>query len=308
MDTNKKYFARIIFKTKVYESDYSAFEDLFCKVMELGSSSFNKVKPQGRYGDRKNDGFDSDTNTFYQVYAPENLVSKERNAIKKLNEDFEGLKDHWRKNGFQIDKYYFVVNDKFKGSYPTLYAAIRDLNNKNKDIAIELFRAKHLDDTFLTLSEVDMSSVLGGIIPNSNDIGDIDYGILNEVIEFILHYDIQDVDKMIPTDPNFENKIMFNSISECLASFLRVGSQQTYVIHDFFERNSNFAKEKLRNNFQSLYKEGLDLYRDNTNASDLVFSYIWKKSVPKSKKVYYDAVCVLMAHYFEFCDIFEPLE
>ena len=190
----------------------------------------------------------------------------------------------------------------------SVYAAIRDLNNKNKDIAIELFRAKHLDDTFLTLSEVDMSSVLGGIIPNSNDIGDIDYGILNEVIEFILHYDIQDVDKMIPTDPNFENKIMFNSISECLASFLRVGSQQTYVIHDFFERNSNFAKEKLRNNFQSLYKEGLDLYRDNTNASDLVFSYIWKKSVPKSKKVYYDAVCVLMAHYFEFCDIFEPLE
>lgn len=91
MDTNKKHYARVMFKLKVYDSDSSAFEDLFCRVMELSSLSFNKVKPQGPYGDKKNDGFDTSTKTFYQVYAPENLPSNEENAIKKLNEDFKGL-------------------------------------------------------------------------------------------------------------------------------------------------------------------------------------------------------------------------
>lgn len=218
------------------------------------------------------------------------------------------LKDYWLSKGYQIDKYCFVVNDKFKGSYPSLYSAIGILNDKNKNITIELFRSKHLEDTFLRLSETDMITVLGGMIPNPNDIEDIDYGILNEVIEFILHYDIQEAEKMIPKDPNFEDKIKFNSISESFANFLRVGNQQTYVVEDFFEKNSNFVKEELRNKFQTLYKEGLEKYRGDTNASDLVFLYIRKKSAPKSKKAYYDAVHVLMAHYFEFCDIFEPLE
>ena len=189
-----------------------------------------------------------------------------------------------------------------------MYSAIGILNDKNKDITIELFRAKHLEDIFLRLSEIDMSTVLGGIIPNPNDIEDIDYQILNEVIEFILHYNIHDVEKMIPKDPNFEDKIKFNSISESFANFLRVGNQQTYVVEDFFEKNSNFVKEELRNKFQTLYKEGLQKYPEDTNASDLVFLYILEKSAPKSKKAYYDAIYVLMAHYFEFCDIFEPLK
>ena len=68
MDPNKKHLARVMFKLKVYESDSSAFENLFCRVMELSSHSFNKVKPQGPYGDKKNDGFDTSTKTFYQVY------------------------------------------------------------------------------------------------------------------------------------------------------------------------------------------------------------------------------------------------
>lgn len=153
-----------------------------------------------------------------------------------------------------------------------MYSAIGILNDKNKNITIELFQAKHLEDTFLRLSKADMITVLGGTIPNPNDIEDINYQVLNEVIEFILHYDIQESEKMLPKDPNFEDKIKFNSISESFANFLRVGNQQTYVVEDFFEKNSNFVKEHLRNKFQTLYKEGLEKYRGDTNCIRFSFS------------------------------------
>ena len=307
MNTDEKYIARIIFKNKVYQSDSNSFEDLFCTINELESPTFKRVKPQGSYGDRKNDGFDSSSNTYYQVYAPEDLPSKEDTAVKKLNEDFEGLKKYWQGNGFKIENFFYVINDKYKGVYPTLYAAIKTLNDQNKNINIDVFRAFNLEDIFLQLNELDTISVTGPI-PNPYKINDIDYEILSEVVNFVLEYEVSGADETIPANPDFEDKITFNSISESFANFLRVGRQQTYVVNDFFKYNSNFAKDELRDKFQSLYSEGKDLYGESATSSDQIFLHIRNKSTPSSKKVYYDAVYVLMAHYFEYCDIFEPVK
>lgn len=105
--------AHLIFRNKISESDGSAFEALFTRIMTCANPSFQQVKPQGRIGDKKNDGFDSLSGTYYQVYAPENLEIKEQNAINKLNEDFNGLYAYW-KSICPIRKFIYVVNDKTK--------------------------------------------------------------------------------------------------------------------------------------------------------------------------------------------------
>ena len=56
MDRNTRYIVRLMFQTKVYSCDGAAFESFFTHIMQRHNRNFQQVKPQGQYGDRKNDG------------------------------------------------------------------------------------------------------------------------------------------------------------------------------------------------------------------------------------------------------------
>lgn len=60
--------------------------------MTKAEPNFQPVKAYGNIGDRKNDGFVSQTGIYYQVYAPRD-VNKEKtvgDAVKKLETDLKG--------------------------------------------------------------------------------------------------------------------------------------------------------------------------------------------------------------------------
>ena len=78
MNQQEKYLARVMLKNKIYQSDSQSFEDLVVNVLQHQSVTFTPVKPQGSYGDRKNDGFDPATNSYYQIYGPEDLPKKQK--------------------------------------------------------------------------------------------------------------------------------------------------------------------------------------------------------------------------------------
>ncbi|MBA5837111.1 hypothetical protein F9879_08685, partial [Morganella morganii] len=62
-----------MFHLQIYESDGQRFEDLFSKIMNYKSPDFQQIKTYGNIGDRKNDGYIKNENTYYQVYAPEDV-------------------------------------------------------------------------------------------------------------------------------------------------------------------------------------------------------------------------------------------
>src|SRR5438132_1002759 len=134
MNVNEKTFARILFKLKVYSSNGQAYEDLFISIMRSESPDFVPIKPQGSIGDRKNDGYNRKTGSYYQVFAPENPKLKQQDAVSKLKEDFAGLKAFWDKVT-PVREFYFVFNDKYHGPFPTMEAdlaaikADHDLND-----------------------------------------------------------------------------------------------------------------------------------------------------------------------------------
>ncbi len=92
LDTHLRADARLAFRLKVHSFDGQAFEDLFVQVMQYKNPNFRPVKPQGRFGDRKNDGFDQQRGAYYQVYAPEDLRKNPAAAVKKARQDFEKLR------------------------------------------------------------------------------------------------------------------------------------------------------------------------------------------------------------------------
>ena len=149
------YIAKIIFKNKILQYKGQAFEDFLIQIMEKYNSNFKPIKAYGNIGDKKNDGFDPTTGTYYQIFAPEDIL-KDRTineAVKKLKEDFEGLYEKWD-NLCSIKKYYFAVNDRYNGvPAPVVEMAIQlGREAKYKGIEINIFMAKDLEKIFSQLA------------------------------------------------------------------------------------------------------------------------------------------------------------
>jgi len=307
MNKSELYISRLLFKNKILESDKQSYEDLFVKVMENSNSNFQPVKPQGSFGDRKNDGFDKTTGTFYQVYAPEDLTKVISKAENKLIEDFNGLKKYWLTEGFEIKKFYYVLHDKYKGTYPSLLSLINKIALQN-NIEADIFRNFHLEDTFLNLDDNKITGIVGWY-PDPLDVQEPDYDIMSQVISHLLDIETPVIQEKIPNDPNFDRKLNFNGLSRHISIYMNAGRIQHHAVKSYFELNSEFVKEDLRQIFTNIYNEGKIIIPDSNTKSDDLFVYIVEKSCPKKTPPYYTIIYILMAYYFEYCDIFEtPLD
>jgi hypothetical protein len=304
MTPEEKYIARIILRNKILISDGQAYENLFCQIMSVYNSNFRAIKPQGSFGDRKNDGFDKITGTYYQVYAPENIKTKESDTIKKLVTDFAGLYKYWNTQVTPVKKFYYVVNDKYKGVYPTLEVELTKIEKTYPSVITKPFLSKNLEDICLGLNDDKIMEIVG-IIPNPANFSIIEPSVLTEVINFILDFEVQYKLENIPNDPDFDEKIIFNNLSDTVKRLLDNGRIQGYILNHYFDLNSNFTKDELRNKFTYLYNQAVNEIEDVWDKSDVIFFKILNNTSPKQTKTVHDAVLLLMAYYFEYCDIFE---
>lgn len=309
MNLDKLYIARVIFKNRVLSSHGQVFEDLFVRVMQASDKDFRPVKPQGRIGDKKNDGFNKVKGQYYQVYSPEDTADKEKESYKKLESTFDELYDYWQPIS-PIKEFYWVYNDKFQtGVYPSIEKALANIEQKY-GIKANPFLCKDLEDVFLALSESEIIDILGGYLPDNNCIEDVELSVLGEVIDFLIQGKFNPNNITFPNDINFDKKIRFNKLSKTFATLLKTAFYQDYIISEYFKYNSKFTKENLKTVFSGFYKEALEeISGEFPEKADLVFEYIMEKAKPRNNMAVTNAVLALMAHYFESCDIYEePVE
>jgi len=309
MNSHEKYLARILFRLLVHSSDGQAFEDVFTQIMGYTSADFTPVKPQGQFGDRKNDGYDRGKGHYYQVYAPEipDSALTRSKAVTKLAEDFLGLLDYWH-GKYEVKRFSFVFNDKFKGSFPTIEADLLKIKDDHELEHCGCFLAKHLEDELFTLADDQIFMVVGGI-PDPNQIQTLDYSILNHVVAKIRAAS-HPVDQVTVLEaPDFEDKMAFNSLSVHSASLLRVASYQSGHVDKYFKLNSTFAKQELRDELNRIY---LDVKQATSTTElkdfqlgDLQFFELLRRITPSADRGSQDAALVVMAYFFESCDIFE---
>lgn len=303
MTREEKYLGRIILKNKFYEADKQSYEDLFTKIMQNQDSNFKQVKPQGRLGDGKCDGFNEKTGDYFQVYAPEELDGNEITMLSKMDSSIAGLLDFWETKGFEVKRFNYVIKDNYRNVYALVYTNANVIAEKYK-IECEVINCKDVEDIFIKLSDHGIYDVIG-LIPDPLNIENVEYDVLHEVIGFLLNSKVPKILENIPVQPDFDKKIIFNSLSKITSEFLNAGQRQGFVIKDYFELNSKFFKEELRQIFNNIYKEALIEIPESETKNDEIFQYILDKSSPKDNFAYYNAVYILMAYYFEYCDIFE---
>lgn len=108
MDQLTRAYYEQAYKVAFMERKGNAFQDLFSEIMEkCHPGEFERVRPWGRHGDRKNDGCIMSAGQFFQVYAPNEMSANE--AISKIEEDFHGAIEHWSEH---LREWAFVHNSR----------------------------------------------------------------------------------------------------------------------------------------------------------------------------------------------------
>lgn len=304
MRAEDKFIAKVLFKVKVLQFKGQAFEDFFVSVMTKANTDFQAVKAYGNIGDRKNDGFIRTTGTYYQVFSPEDITKNKTidEAVKKLGDDFKGLYENWN-DICEIRQYYFVINDRYQGLPPPIIQKVEELNKTYADIEIKTFTAKDLEKVFEQLDEEDIFDVVG-FIPDVST-GMIEFEALNEVVNYLLNTELpeSDTDKLIV--PDFDEKILFNGLSDLIGAKLTTGSYQEGILQKYFNENPGI-KELLQQKLHSLYLLSCEKIPDTEeNSADCRYYFILENASPKRTVAIYACVEVLMAYYFSSCDIFE---
>lgn len=301
LSRDERNLARLQFQNKALKANGTEFETFFTDIMCYYSSEFRQVKPHGQLGDGKKDGFIPSSGSYYQVYSPERIEASD--AINKLNEAIDYIALHPILN-VPVKNFYYVINDRYKGVFEAIYNAISEASNRH-NINCSLLLINNLEDICLSLDEDKLIAIVGNI-PDPEDINRLDYKPLSEVIEH-LKSNVSFGTYKVNFDPTrfkeFKEKIKLNGLSPSVERVIERATHQEGALRDYFSFNSQYLKETLQQIFIAQYKESIQLYGEN--GSDAVFWDILNSSIPRDTKEYKDATLVLLAYYFEACDIFE---
>ncbi|WP_342304384.1 ABC-three component system protein [Methanolobus sp. ZRKC5] len=295
MDINEKTIARHLFQNKILKADGQAFEDLFSAIMNYAEPDFQQIKPWGNIGDRKNDGYIKSKGIFFQVFAPEDIEKSYTSLVSKLKTDFAGLKTHWS----PINEFYFVVNDKNKGVNPDSEKLIQEIKTSHKLKKAGFWTARKLENILFELED-DQILVITGFFPDPASIKYLDYSILAEVISHIMKLPLPKDDEPEIRYPDWDDKIEFNNLSEHVATYLNNGCIQLSSLNKYLKNNSDFLVDSLRDKMNEIY-----IQEKKDNSGDELFWAIINCASPRPEQIYQISVIVIMAKYFETCDIFE---
>lgn len=306
INLEQHYIEKILFDNRIYKCSGQEFEYFFIEVMRKKNENIIAVKAYGNSGDMKNDAFDPETGTYYQVFSPEDITRNNTisSAIKKLKNDFQGLYNHWH-SICPIRTFYFVINDKYKGVPAPIEQEILNLRTqmKSENIEIYIFDSSKLQRIFFSLDSYSKTEIVGYI--SNVRFSLLEMNALQETIEFLINKEFPSDQNENLSVPDFENKIEFNHLSEIVRNKLIEGSYQEGLLQDYFDRHPS-VKEELQRKFLFLYKKAKESIPDTVeNYADRRFFDILSQACPKKTTAIQACAHVLMSYYFASCDIFE---
>jgi len=294
MNRDEKVLARTLFKLKIHEADGQKFEDIFIAIMNYAKPDFQAIKPWGNIGDRKNDGYLKSTGIYFQVFAPEEITKSYPKVIEKLNADFSGLIAQWS----SVNEFFFVVNDKYKGINADCEQTIQKIKQDYQLQNAGFKTAKDLENLLFSLDEDQIIEIVG-FFPDPANI-QLDYSILGEIIKHLTSLPLANPKGSKFIYPDWDEKITFNNLGDYESNYLNNGIFQISSLDEYLTNEGNFFSDELKDKICEIYLEESQALK----GSELFWKMVEIISL-KPESSYQSAAIILMAKYFEVCDIFE---
>jgi len=144
------------FENRCLRGNGDDFQEIFEEIMvRARPGEFERVRPYGRFGDRKCDGLIESEGIIFQVYSPDEL--KQAEVQKKIDEDLEGAVQHWSDI---LKKWVFVYNAK-RGTSSDIKLTLQQKQKQYPDIEIDSWSNDYLWEITRELSLQQRSEILG---------------------------------------------------------------------------------------------------------------------------------------------------
>lgn len=295
------------FKLKVLESDGQAYQDLFTKVMGYRHDPFKLIKPHGNIGDKKNDGYFSTGGSYYQVYAPEHHDKGNVSAaLSKLDNDLRGLIANWSSID-PVREFRYVINDKFKGSYPEIAQALLGYKKEFALDRCEVFLAKDLVNEFDGLKEHWMNEIVGAP-PTGVDLERIEHCAFHDIFAFLLGKSSKGRRAEKYVVPDFEEKLQFNKVGPAVAREISYNCLHFSAMDEFFDNNGDISKRDIKDAIVQIYERILGEPSDSEDIhpGDRIYYRMMEEMTNGSSVMATEtAAGVVMSYFFESCDFME---
>ncbi|MFA4844943.1 MAG: ABC-three component system protein [Patescibacteria group bacterium] len=276
------------------------FQNLFASIMELRHpGDFQRTRPWGRIGDRKNDGYVKSTRTLFQVYGPNEI--KPGATIAKIDEDFKEALAYWDQH---LRAWVFMHNAQ-DGLSPPVHRRLLDLAAANPAKSITHWGYPELRGEAMALRADDLASLFG-TAPTERAMLRLGVADLQPMLQQVARLPAAAQPDLRPVPPE---KIRWNMLSSAVASMLTAGMHRSDLVGQYFRSRGQVdahARDEVASAFASKYAE----LRDNGLAPDDIFDALRDHVGGRSRgtSAYEAAVLAVLAHFFEACDIFERPE
>lgn len=305
--SGRDYYTWLLMRLRLYEASGEAFQRLAWQVLRPKFPGFQEIAPWGASGDGGNDGWVPGDGHYIQVYGPQASSSwAPASAAQKAKDDFAKLLSHWK----GVKQYIFVLNDRFQGVPAPVAQAMQAIEAAHPGVCARALSSADLLDWFMGLPDATRIRIIG-YVPDDVP-ADLSVGAAGEVLRHLA--DMPDLpQRHEPLDLTaFEEKIKLNGLGSYVAARLRAAAHHTHLIDDFFRPQSSWQRQAVGEQIVHLYVDSRRAIPDSdAAAADLRFvSMVERLRSPAvthahSVKAYREAAEVVLANYFEACDVFD---
>ena len=292
MDNFERAFRELHFKTIYLEKKGNEFQDWFAAIMEKRfPGDFIRVRPWGKAGDRKNDGYLKSKRWLFQVYAPNDMSATK--ALAKIDEDYNGALPYWER---YFDTWIFVHNSK-QGLGPHVTAKLVALDGAGPP-AVVPWGFEELRRVVFEPAPAELASLFGPA-PRRRDMVDLGLESLSPVLDQIAAMEPNPDPDLRPPPAD---KIDRNMLSENVAILLRAGMSRVDLVRKYF-RVQPERKDEIAESFRHRYDE----VRSDGLTPDEIFAHLQLHATGDgvSPPARQSAALAVLAFFFEECDIFE---
>jgi hypothetical protein len=284
----------MVFRLACLERRGEAYQDLFAEIMERREVGFQRVRPWGKQGDRKNDGWSPSRRTLFQCYAPSSLSASDLTI--KLREDYDGAIDYWE----QYFDVWIFVHDDLRGMAPVVAKCIVELDAKSKDVSCGAWGYPELREEFALLQDADRAAILGPEL-TGKDFRSVSAAALRPLIDALGHLapdPAADV-KPVPSD-----KIEANALLPAQVEFLTLGSGRAPLVEHYLTNayvlptHADAIAEAVTTQYRALRDDG----KSASEIFDLLLAWICGGEGDSTTRA--NALAIL-AYFFDRCHIFE---
>ncbi|TCR23757.1 ABC-three component system protein [Streptomyces sp. BK205] len=295
MNDRIKALYEMAFRDRYQESFEDEFQEFFSDVMErvYPDGDFVRVRPWGRMGDRKNDGYLTSERTVFAVYAPRRPTAA---AIRsKIESDFTECLPHWEQ---YLDQWVFVHNDR-EGLGPDALQVILEINETHGTEVARPWGREALRERVMNLEMSHLKSLFPSV-PTLEDFIDTGMAQIQPVLD---HLERARVPVRPDRRPVPEDKIEYNLLSDATRALITMGMQPAQVVRTYYKRVSD---ELLRDQTAQAFSDKYEELRSSGIGPDEIYWELrkWVGGTGPSGPTREVAVYGVLTYFFEECDIF----